>query len=233
MWNAIKYAIKACWPMELGILIVSLCFLAIQKRAFFGLTYEQNNLIDITFPMKSWMFIGFLLSGCLAVCVIMQYLNFSVSKVRLMLMRDHRVEFMFGYIFLVFVIFLLCYMMLSYLLKEGLYEMISYGNPKASEAWKNMVFQDVITHDELSLILVMNLRNTGRMLLWLFSLSLWTNACAVSQLLRKRGWLDMIVISTILPLVISIFHWSQIPISILLCIGYIWYIDRCWNQTWI
>lgn len=230
MWKTIKYGCKASWLMIGGLWLTALVVLYVQKQAFYELSYDNIGVQTILFPMKSWIFLAFLVCSCLAICVYMQYLMISTGKVRYMLLRNHRMEWALGNAVLVFIVLMLCYVMTVLILTDGLHNVISSSNYKATTLVKQMIYQKTLESDpHLSTLLVMNLCHTGKILLWLFALSMWTNAFAVSRILKKQRILDVLIAVSILPLLLGFFHWTSIPLSLILCICDVWYIQHCWE----
>lgn len=230
MWKTIKYGCKASWFMIGGLWLTALMVLYVQKQAFYELPYDHMGEQAILFPMKSWIFLAFLVCSCLAICVYMQYLMISTGKVRYMLLRNHRMEWALGNTLLVFVILMLCYILMVILLKDGLHNVISSSNDKATMLAKQMIYQKTLESDpHLSMLLVMDLCHTGKILLWLFALSMWTHAFAINRILRTQRILDVLITVSILPLLLSFFHWTSIPLSLFLCVCDLFYIQRCWE----
>lgn len=213
-----------------ALFLTALVVLYVQKQAFYEVSYDRMGEQSILCPMKSWIFLAFLVCSCLAICVYMQYLMISIGKTRYMLLRHHRMEWALGNTLLVFVILMLCYIMMVVILKDGLYNVISFSNSKTTMQAKQMIYQKTLESDpHLSMLLVMNLCHTGKILLWLFALSMWTCAFAVNRILKTQHILDVLITVSILPLLLSFFHWTSIPLSLFLCVCNLLYIQRCWE----
>ena len=230
MWKAMKYRCKASWQM-IGILVLTAgIVLFMQREVLYETSFDHIALQHIIFPIKSWMFLTFFVSCCLMVCVYMQYLHFSLGKTRFMLLRNHRLAFSLGNTIVVFLILTICYIMLYLILKQGLETVVSTQSPKATQLLKDMLYQRTLEENpQLSLLLVMNLCHTGKILLWLFALSMWTQAFAVSRILIKQRILDVFIGVSIIPLLLSFFSWTSIWISLILCICDVFYIQQCWE----
>ncbi|RGB65316.1 MULTISPECIES: hypothetical protein [unclassified Amedibacterium] len=237
MWKAIVHRIKTDWIMFLvwGVVIGVICVL--QKTVLLEWTlkpYMQdqpiNEIESIAFTTKSIIYLLFVMISNIVTFAYLLYRDYDSGKKRFMFLRKHQYAWFIADTIVVFLLLVCCYVFIHYILKLNLISTIEQYQTKVTPAQLEMFYQEAVSSNGyIAQILVMNLRHSGEMLLWLLATSMWCHVFAVSRLLHKQRIEDILVCITIVPLVLCYHHFTMLGISALLCITYCIYMKNIWH----
>lgn len=237
MRKAIKHRIKTDWVMFLvwGIVIGAVCLL--EKTVFLELTLKPymhdhpiSEIESIAFTTRSVIYLVFVIVANIVTFAYLLYRDYDSGKKRFMFLRKHQYTWFIADTIVIFFFMVCCYVFIHFILKLNLISTIEQYQAKVTPAQLEMFYQEAVSSNGyIAQILVMNLRQTGEMLLWLLAISMWCHVFAVSRLLHKQRLEDIIVCVTILPLVLCYHHFTMWIISALLCVVYCMYIKNIWH----
>lgn len=237
MWKAIKHRIKTDWIMILvwGIVMIAVCMM--QRTGLLELVLKPymreqpiSEIESISFTIKSVMYLVFVIVTNIVTFAYLLYRDYDSGKKRFMFLRKDHMTWFIADTIVIFLLMVCCYVFIHFILKLNLISTIEQYQTKITPAQLEMFYKEAISSNGyMAQILIMDLRHSGEMLLWLLAISMWCHVFAVSRLLHRQRMEDILVCVSILPLILCFHHFTMLIISALLCVVYCMYIKNIWQ----